>query len=764
MNSKKKYKRRLKVRQILSGLVLVFLILFLESRSVPGIEGLYDIVDRINNLIVDIQLISSIDEEQKQPENVVIIDIDEKSLAANGQWPWPRETVAGLINSLWDNGVVTVGLDILFAEPEENIIQRLLHGNDLNKDGTLRNRGDKDIIKYLNSIKDLYNGDARLAESMSIDIDGHGDVVLGYVLRIKDEKRGRIFDNGIAIPENIDPRFFQDYGGFTANLNVFQDNASNAGFFSIEPDSDGIYRRYQIISKHNNKLYPSLALALVQAYLLIEPDESYSLEAGANGIVDNIIINNHKIPVDNKGKTYIPFAGGAGTFKYISATDVINGRVDRKQLENKIVIIGTTVHGLYDLRPTPIDGAFPGVEVHANMVESLLSAASSNSKGLVKFPHTPAINSTINFSLIVIFGLIFSIIFPELTPIKLTISVVISILFIIGLTYFFWVGQNAMLTPSTPIISILLLGSLNASYGFMYTHRSRNKLRDRFSEYIPPDLVKVMVEHPEMMGNENESRNMSVLFADIRSFTTISESLNAAELKNLLNRFFTPMTYIIFEQKGTIDKYVGDMIMAFWNAPLLDEDHAQNSVVAALKMLKKLKPLQREFLDEGFPKIDIGIGINTGTMSVGDMGSAVRRSYTVIGDAVNLGSRLEGLTKYYGVNLVISEYTYAKISGIICRKLDLVKVKGKTSGVTVYNPICTEDEATPELLEELEKHHKGIDEYLSMNWLAARTIFSELSKAHPDTHVYQLYLERIANLEKRDLPDDWDGVFERREK
>ncbi len=291
--------------------------------------------------------------------------------------------------------------------------------------------------------------------------------------------------------------------------------------------------------------------------------------------------------------------------------------------------------------------------------------------------------------------------------------------------------------------------------------RSRRQLKTVFGQYVPPEIVDEMSRHPdEQFSVDGESREMSVLFCDIRSFTTISESLPADELKNLLNHFFTPMTRIIFEKRGTIDKYVGDMIMAFWGAPVQDPLHRQHAVEAALAMLDKLEDMRPDFGEHNWPEINVGIGINSGMMNVGDMGSEYRRAYTVIGDAVNLGSRLEGLTKYYGVRLIVSETTAADLDGVVLRRLDRVKVKGKDEPVTIYEPVGLTTRVSGVRLNEVDESNKALEVYFTGNWGQARSAFQSLRDAMPERKLYALYLERIDALQLQGIGAGWDGVFE----
>ena len=308
-------------------------------------------------------------------------------------------------------------------------------------------------------------------------------------------------------------------------------------------------------------------------------------------------------------------------------------------------------------------------------------------------------------------------------------------------------------------LPLALFGGLLAQY--LTEANARRKLKAVFGQYVPPEIVEEMSRNPDRnFSVDGESRELSVLFCDIRSFTTISESLAADELKKLLNHFFTPMTRIIFEKRGTIDKYVGDMIMAFWGAPVHDPGHRQQAVEAALSMLEQLEQMQPEFAGRGWPAVNIGVGINTGMMNVGDMGSEYRRAYTVIGDAVNLGSRLEGLTKYYGVRLIVSETTAAGLTNILLRCLDRVKVKGKNEAVTIYEPVGLASRASGELASEILESNAALQYYFEADWERARNAFRRLHEAMPQHKFYSLYLERIDALHSRGMAADWDGIFE----
>ena len=316
-----------------------------------------------------------------------------------------------------------------------------------------------------------------------------------------------------------------------------------------------------------------------------------------------------------------------------------------------------------------------------------------------------------------------------------------------------------MLALATPLLTIAMLLGTNLAYGFLFESRDKRQLQSMFGQYVPPELVDEMSQNASSFNLEGESRLMTVLFADIRGFTSISETVNPRELKDLLNRYFTPMTRIIHHQRGTIDKYVGDMIMSFWGAPLDDPDHARHGVHAAMEMIHKTEEMKAELDELGYPEIRIGVGLNTGPMNVGNMGSEFRMAYTVLGDAVNLGARLEGLTKNYGVNIIVNESTKAAISEYLFRELDLVRVKGKNEPVAIFEPLGHKNDVEKSVKDELSTYRKAMANFRAQAWDKAELDFFNLQRNYPDRYLYQVYLERITVYRNEPPGDDWDGVF-----
>jgi adenylate cyclase len=360
---------------------------------------------------------------------------------------------------------------------------------------------------------------------------------------------------------------------------------------------------------------------------------------------------------------------------------------------------------------------------------------------------------------VVVFGLIGSLVLPVLSPIIASLAFFTLLGMALGVNLYMWSVYLQVLPLAVTLFTLVGIYTLNMVFGYLFETRSRSQMDSLFGQYVPPDLVKEMSRDPEHYSLASEKLELSVLFSDIRGFTSISEGLDAAELSEMMNHYLTPMTRVVHESKGTIDKYIGDAIMAFWGAPLKDQAHAARAVGAGLAMLHALDKLNVDFKKRNWPELHIGIGINTGPMSVGNMGSQFRRAYTVLGDAVNLGSRLESLTKAYGVAFIVSETTAQHAPEFFYRELDRVRVKGKAEPVTMYEPLGMRSEMDVKVVEDTKLFHNALRLYRQKEWDEAEKVLRELLSVHPHTYPYELYLERIAEFRKDPPPEEWDGVF-----
>ncbi len=723
---------------ILLGLVMLLLSIWMQYTQLPAVR---QFIDRIDGIIYDFRLRTFLVDDAKDPR-IVIVDIDERSLRSEGQWPWPRERIATLVDNLFKSYEVSVvGFDFVFAEEERNIIAETLRK--FEKERVASSTLD-DLRKRIRQ----FDNNRIMADALRGQ-----PVVIGYMFNHRDNEPavGLLPAPLTTSADGLAERIIVPEGmSYTAPIAILTENSAGTGYFSVLPDEDGNIRRASLVTKYQGRFYPSLALETTRVFL-DEQVDIHVAEEGPQHVVEAITLGNLVVATDRQARVLIPYIGEAKSFTYVSATDVINGTADAELLAGTIVLVGTTAGGLFDLRSTPVGSVYPGVEVHANIIAGILDG---------QFPAEPSWAQGFNFVLMMVMGVGLTLLLPRLSPVLLvTIPVAVGALLISG-NFYAWAGYGLSLPVATAFFLLVSISVINMSWGFFFESRSRNQLKGMFGQYVPPQLVEEMSHRPDLYSFDGESKELSVLFCDIRSFTTISESLSAHALKDLLNRYFTPMTEIIFNHRGTIDKYVGDMIMAFWGAPVQDEHHAKHAVEAAMAMLAKTAVLKEEFKALGLPEIRIGAGINTGIMNVGDMGSEFRRSYTVLGDAVNLGSRLEGSSKFYGVDLVVGEQTYKQTcTDFLYRELDLVKVKGKHEAIQIYEPIAAMAQVTREQTEEIALHQQGIVAYRQRNWAEARALFESLQTLNPACYLYRLYLERVALLEQNDPGSEWDGVY-----
>ena len=681
-----------------------------------------------------------------QPLPVRIVDLDEKSVAALGQWPWPRNIFTNLVTALVDDyHVGALGFDIVFAEPDRLTPDQLLESLSGLDAATAR------------SLMLLANNDALLAQAIS-----GAPVVLGQVASNEGEvpldankplkagiaMRG-VGDSGIAL------RHFRDYGGMVRNLRILEDSATGIGTFSVEPDSDGVIRRVPLVLNVGGQVYPALSIETLRVMLqrpsiLIQYDE-----VGPNAIK---LAPGVEIPIDRFGEA-IYYQAPFSRHRYVSAVDVINGEVPRELLEGHIVFVGTSFAGHGDIRSTPLAGALPGVEVHAQIVENMLTGA------LLSRPSEAMI---IDVLLIAGTGLLIMVALPLIGAIWSLVAVSAVNIGVVGTSWYLFSEEGMLIGIAYPLICSFLLYMFLTYMSYLREELSRKQVRSAFSQYLSPAMVEQLAKDPDKLQLGGEMRTMTLLFSDIRGFTAISEQFrgNPVGLVSLINRFLTPMTGIILERKGTIDKYMGDCIMAFWNAPIEDEDQIEHACDAALTMVERARELNRDIEQEcerdgrPFFPIKMGVGINTGEVFVGNMGSDQRFDYSVIGDDVNLASRLEGQSKTYGVLIVIGENTKKELTGFATLELDLIRVKGKQEAVRIFTLMGREQELDTQAFAGLSaKHQKMLDAYRAQSWDDAETLATTCRELEPSlTEFYDLYLERIGTYRADPPGDDWNGV------
>jgi adenylate cyclase len=763
------------------GLMGTILTIMLYTTSSPLLNN---IQSRIDNLVFDQRFGFMLEPPPATEHTIVILNVDQRSLETIGQWPWSRFDLGDIVDQLTKYGTLVIGWDFIFPEYERNVATEL-------QDQIAGGRGEglEDLLPRLEAVRDIIDGDKYFGDMMQ-----QTDVVLGFSFKPNEILQYGTLPRPIIKIDNTlsNSLAIANMQGYEGNVDVLQNSARGAGFFDNLPDIDGVIRRSPLILQYQGNLYPSLALEMARMYFF---EENFSLETEPvpgtlRREITGIKMGQVSIPTDRFGQVIVPYIGEsqlgqAGTYPYISVVDLMNDNLTEAEedaLFNSLVLVGATATGLFDLRSTPLENIYPGVEVHANILNAILNSAptftvasseaqAENDSGLgamisgltatqrEPFPSKPDWEEGAVISILIVTGLFLSFVYPLLGPALLMLSSLTFMLGITALNFKLWGDFNLDISLVIIIFLVMLITFINLTYGFLKEGLNRRAIKGMFDQYVPPAHIDAMLDDPDNYNFDGESKELSVLFSDIRNFTTISENLTAVQLKTMLNEFFTPITGIIFDQHGTIDKYVGDMVMAFWGAPISDLNHRQHAVEAALQMLDKVDELQPHFEAQGLPEVTIGVGINSGFMNVGDMGSTYRRSYTVLGDAVNLGSRLESITKVYGVKLLIGEGTYDHLEGFLCRIVDKVQVKGKEESIRIYEPLCQEKEASEDLISLVDTYERAYAKYVKQNWEEADRMFRELSEKDPDTKLYQVYLERISTLRHEDLEEDWDGTF-----
>ena len=736
----------MKKNAILIGLGMLLVLLFVGNAA-----HFYRLhfVDRLSAIIYDYRLRISM--PRTVDDRIVILDIDEKSLKEEGRWPWSRDRLALLMDQLFDRyGVAVVGFDVVFAEKDNSSGLQVLQ-----KLGQNQLKADAGFQSALSQITPQLEYDRLFADKIR-----NRKVVLGYYLSNNQERSVTGMLPPPLFPEGAFKNSligFTSWNGYGANLAELQTAALSAGHFNPLVDVDGVVRRVPMLAEYSGAYYPSLSLAIAQTFLgqpkirmgfAEGKTRGYSglewLEMGEGGRV-------FKIPVDQDVATLIPYRGRQGSFRYISITDVLHDRTELGKLKDKIVLVGTTAPGLLDMRSTPVAEVYPGVEVHANMVAGILDQ---------NLKQQPAYMLGAEVLWLLLTGIVLSVLLPLLSPMKAILVSILVFAISQGLSLVIWQYADVVMPVANGLVMIALLFALNMSYGYFVESRTKRQITGLFGKYVPTELVEEMSKNPEqVVSMEGESREMTILFSDVRGFTTISEGLDPKGLSQLMNEFLTPLSRVISKHQGKVDKYMGDCIMAFWGAPNPLPDHARNAILAGIEMQATLAALQAHFKERGWPPIKIGVGINTGRVSVGNMGSEVRVAYTVMGDEVNLASRLEGITKQYGVGVIVGENTRNTVADFVYRELDHVRVKGKDKPIAIFEPIGLVADVDKATHDELKLFHEMRRFYLKQNWDQAELQLMNLQRLAPQTELYKVYTERVLYFRKNPPPGDWDGVY-----
>lgn len=642
---------------------------------------------------------------------IVIVDIDDASLARVGRWPWPRERIAALAEALFERQrAALVGFDMVFSEPEAGAA-----------------------------------GDAALARALA-----GRPAVLGYFLA---DQAGAprsgvlpapLFDG--ALPGTTAWR------GWAANIAPLAAAAPAAGFFNALPDGDGVLRSLPLVATVDGAVRESLVLAMLRTHAGAPaaqalPGAIELQQAGAR----------LRIPLDARGAARVPYRGAGGprggSFDYVSAADVLDAKLPAGALAGKLVLVGSSAPGVFDLRSTPLAAVYPGVEVHASLLSGLLDG---------RGPVAPDWARGYEVAQLLAVAALLALLLPRLRPARAAAATIALAIALVVLDQWLYRAHGLALPLASALLLTALVYAGITGWGVVVEGARRRELAKLFGTYVPPELVAQMARDPQRYGMQAENRVLTILFCDMRNFTHVSEALPPEELRALINRFFSAMTQEIRAHRGTLDKYIGDAIMAFWGAPVADDDHALHAVRAALGMIGRMDGLNRELRERGLPEIGLGIGINTGLVCVGDMGSDIRRSYTVMGDAVNLASRIEALTRVYGVDILVGESTRAAIGQrLTLVEADRVRVKGKQQAVTLFTPAMPGLAEAEQFAEEVRLWNLALDHYRAQHAEQALTSLAALQDRFGDSALSGLYSqlgERIARWAEHPEPPASDGT------
>ncbi|MFN4329728.1 MAG: CHASE2 domain-containing protein [Limnobacter sp.] len=709
-----------------------------------------EVVTRLDSLIYDIRLKASTAEVELDPR-ILIVDIDEFSLGELGRWPWSRDVMSQLVTRLHDDlGAAVISFDIVFAEAQATDSMDTLD---------LIAQAKPELASQLGQVQSLvkstFDRDAQFAEVIS-----SRPVVLGYYFN----------QDSSAVSGALPPALFKQsqlgnlllessrWEGYGANIHALQRRAQG-GYFNPMIDDDGTVRSIPLLARFGDGFYQSLALATLRR-AMGNPQVIPVFPEGVGdeyGAVDSIALRSADvamdIPVERGLISLIKFRGRggpkAGAYRYVSAATILAGGVSREEVEGRIILVGTTAPGLLDLRSTPVNPAYPGVEIHANVLSSMLDG---------DYKIRPEYSQGLVFITVLAVGIVLSVLMPLLSPawsLGVALFVLIASVAVNSALYFL---ADLVLPVAVVMLLVLAIFVFDVAYGYLAESRSKRQMVSLFGEYVAPELVSEMAADPTRYSMEGESRELTVLFSDVRGFTTISESLEPNELREYINEYLTAMSEIIRGHRGTLDKYIGDAIMAFWGAPIPDKDHASLATQAAIDMQAEAGRLNQRFHARGWPTLEIGVGVNTGTMRVGDMGSKIRRAYTVMGDAVNLGSRLEGITKTYGVGVIVGPLTREKAIEFTHQELDQVRVKGKNEPVPIYAPVGKAGELNAEQEAQLAAWHAILEHFRAQRWTCVLENLKDLEAQTGPKALYTLYRERVDYLTRNPPGPDWDGV------
>ncbi|MGI9305880.1 MAG: CHASE2 domain-containing protein [Gammaproteobacteria bacterium] len=755
----------MKTRMIINCAVALVLILFTADF---GGGSILNIVDTLERQSADWRLERHAESGRKN-KSIVIVDIDRDSLQAVGTWPWPRDQVAKIISRLSKQYEVRAAAFLFpLTAPDDEGLAIFDKARDMVYGGkaiAIDAADGFNLHEQLENFRGQFDYDEILAEAMK-----GRQIILGYNFNSSARVEGTLppptdlYNIDSPLEKIPDTKFsgvkWNFYRGYEANLEKILDASAGAGFVNFTAEDDGFVRRMPLLARHARKNYESLALALLRRSDVI--GQTTKLFAEKDGATSAVSAGGNEIHLTDEGDMYLHFYGIGGAaadfensrtavFRYISAYDVMRGKAPKEMLQDKIVLIGSSSEALRDIHPTPLNPAMPGAELLATQIANIL-----NDEILRRLPSTDALA----FAALVAGGLLFALVSVLLTPVMCFLLTAAVCAGVVYASIWFWEDGLQIISLVGPLFVFIGLFLSNSISGFVFEWRSSRNLKSSFGQYVPPELAKRIGER-HSISLEGENREISVLFSDVRNFTSISETFTPKELTVVMNRMLTGLSEAVHQNDGTVDKFIGDAVMAFWNAPLDEPEHASKSVASAIAMQEAMRLLSSDLEREGHSPMRLGVGICTGNANVGNMGSKLRMAYTAMGDTVNVASRVEGLTKYYKVGILVTESTRDKCesSGIIFRMVDHVRVKGREQPLKIYEPLGEEHLLAAQTRASLSAYNAMRRAYVKGDFAAAAEKIKEYRANYPEDLLGEVYEERINGLLQAP-PEDWDGITE----
>ena len=688
---------------------------------------------------------------------VVMAVIDEKSLEKEGKWIWPRSKIADLVNKLSKAKAKVIGFDIGFLEPDDKRIVQAI--NAIEQETQHSKIKNKNFERFLEDLRYRSDNDQLLADAIR---QSDAKVVLGYFFHMNLDaidppketeivqhvenirgSRHKLVRYASAKAQNA---AFIEAKMPESNIKMISDASDFSGFFNMLPDPDGVVRRLPTVLKFRDELYAPLSIVSLSAYL----DAPIWVDVAEHG-VEELKIGELPIPTDEEGRILINYRGPEKTFPHISITDILNENVPADALKDKIVLVGATAVGIFDLRVTPFGTVFPGLEVHANVVDSILAN---------QFLYQPAWIQIFDVMAIVMAGLFLGMILPRAGVVTGALAGIFLFFGYIILCQYLFSAKGLILNLVYPLSVIIFLYVAITAYRYLAESKQKRFIKDAFSTYLAPSVVSQLIQSPEKLVLGGEKRVITAFFSDVQGFTSISETLEPSELVELLNEFLTEMTDIILANEGTVDKFEGDAIIAFFGAPNPLPNHAEIACKACIEMQSRLAELRSKWATEDKPLLKMRIGLSTGPAVVGNMGSKNRMDYTMMGDTVNTAARLEGVNKIYGIYTLVSDTTFnAADNRVMTREIDYISVVGKKEPIFVYELLGYPESVDKKMLETVDKYTHGLHAYREQNWDKATALFNQALEATPDDGPSKTMIDRCNEYKINPPEKDWDGSF-----